>query len=235
MHRLALASMTLLLGATAPGDERVVMVTGFDRLRVDGPFQVDVIPGPPGVTITGPGAAIDAVKAQVEAGTLVVNAGLQSWESAGGKIASAARIRVSVPALRGVRANGAMLNIATLAGDRLDLSLNGAGRIDIGRVDALDLNVTSVGAGTIALKGGAQHLRVRLYGSSVLDGAAFTAGDAVLVSGSSGELAVNVRYMTQVAATSSGAVRVLGTSAKCVVTGTAPVECAQIDRREKVD
>ena len=33
MHRLALAPLLLLLGATSPGDERVVMVTGFDRSK----------------------------------------------------------------------------------------------------------------------------------------------------------------------------------------------------------
>lgn len=235
MHRLALAPLMLVLGATAPGNERTVMVTGFDRLRVDGPFSVEVVPGPPGVTISGPRAAIDAVGARVEAGTLVINSGLQSWESYAGKAASAARIRVSVPALRVVRANGGTLNIAELKGDRLDVSLNGNGRIDLAQVEAQDLNVTLAGAGTVALKGKTQHLRVRLYGSSVLDGAGLIAGDAVLVSGSTGELAVNVRYMTQVAATSSGAVRVLGTSAKCIVTGTGPVECAQIEGREKAD
>jgi hypothetical protein len=80
MLRFALVSFPLLLGAGSPGDERVVMVTGFDRLRVDGPFAVEVVPGSPGVTISGDRAAIDKVGVRVEAGTLVLNAGLQSWD-----------------------------------------------------------------------------------------------------------------------------------------------------------
>ncbi|WP_204314429.1 GIN domain-containing protein, partial [Klebsiella aerogenes] len=74
-----------------------VMVTGFDRLRIDGPFAVEVAPGSPGVTIAGDRAALDRVAVRVEAGTLVINSGTQSWESAAGKIASDARIRVTVP------------------------------------------------------------------------------------------------------------------------------------------
>lgn len=72
MYRLALAPLLLLVGAAAPGDERVVMVTGFDRLRIDGPFAVEVAPGSPGVTIAGDRAALDRVAVRVEAGTLVI-------------------------------------------------------------------------------------------------------------------------------------------------------------------
>ena len=230
MYRLALAPL-LLLGAAAPGDERVVMVTGFDRLRIDGPFAVEVAPGSPGVTLTGDRAALDRVGVRVEAGTLIVNAGTQSWESAAGKAASGARIRVTVPGLRVVQTNGgALLKIAEMRGNRLDVSLNGAGRIDIGKVDARDLSVTLAGTGTVALAGNALHTRVRLYGTSSLDAAALTTADALLVSGSGGALVMNVRYNAQISATSSGVIRVLG-SAKCQVIGQGPVECADLEPR----
>lgn len=78
MYRLALVPLLLLGTAAAPADERVVMVTGFDRLRIDGPFAVEVVPGAPGVTLTGERAALDRVGVRVEAGTLIVNAGTQS-------------------------------------------------------------------------------------------------------------------------------------------------------------
>jgi len=230
MHRLALAPLFLLLGAAAPGDERVVMVTGFDRLRIDGPFTVEVEPGSPGVTITGDRAALDTVNVRVDANTLILNSGTQSWQSASGKAASSARIRVTAPALRVVQTNGGtMLKLAELRGDRIDVSQNGAGRIDIGRVDAQDLSLTLAGSGVIALAGSALHTRVRLYGSSSLDAAALTTADAQLVSGSSGELAMTVRYNARISATSSGMVRVLG-DAKCAVIGQGPVECADFEK-----
>ncbi|NIJ65899.1 hypothetical protein FHR20_002861 [Sphingomonas leidyi] len=231
MYRLALAPLLLLVGAAAPGDERVVMVTGFDRLRIDGPFAVEVVPGSPGVTLAGDRAALDRVGVRVEAGTLVINAGTQSWESAAGKTASGARIRVAVPGLRVVQTNGgALLKIAEMRGNRLDVSLNGTGRIDIGKVDAQDLGVTLAGAGTVTLAGNALHTRVRLYGTSSLDAAALTTADALLVSGSGGALVMNVRYNAQISATSSGVVRVLG-PAKCRVIGQGPVECADLEPR----
>jgi len=230
MHRLALAPLLLLLGAAAPGDERVVMVTGFDRLRIDGPFAVEVAPGSPGVTITGDRAAIDAVNVRVDASTLILNSGTQSWESAAGKVASSARIRVTVPALRVVQTNGGtQLKLAEMRGDRLDVAQNGTGRIDITRVDAQDISLTLGGSGTIAVAGTAMRARVRLYGSSSLDAAALTTADAQLVSGSSGELAMTVRYNARISTTSSGVVRVLG-DAKCAVIGQGPVECADFEK-----
>lgn len=231
MRRLALFPLPLLLGAAAPGDERVVLVTGFDRLRVDGPFAVEVVPGSPGVTLSGDRAALDRVAVRVEANTLIINAGTQSWESRAGSVASQARVRVAVPALRIVQANGgARLRIAELGGDRLDLSLNGDGRIDVARVAAQDLSVTLAGAGTVALAGSALHSRVRLYGASSFDGAAFTTADAQIVAASSGAMVLNVRYNARISATSSGAVRVLG-NPRCAVTGPGPVECANIEGR----
>ena len=233
MQRLALASFLLLLGAAAaPSDERVVMVTGFDRLRVDGPFAVEVVPGSPGVTVSGDRAAIDRVGVRVEAGTLVINSGLQRWNSPDGKRASAARIRVSVPALRVVQTNGGtMLKVSELVGNRIDVALNGEGRIDVGTVDAQELSVTLAGAGTVALSGTALHLRARLYGTTSLDAERLTSADAVLISGSAGALTVGVRYNSQVSATSSGPVRVIG-KGKCAVTGQGPVECANIEGRK---
>jgi hypothetical protein len=231
MHRLALAPLLLLLGAAAPGDERVVMVTGFDRLRVDGPFTVDVVPGSPGVTISGDRAAIDKVGVRVEAGTLVINSGTDGWQTAAGKTAGGARIRIAVPGLRVAQTNGGtVLRIAALVGNRIDLSLNGGGRIDVARVDAQDLSVTLAGDGVVALAGTTLHLRARLYGSTSLDAEKLTSADAVLVSGSSGPLIVGVRYNSRVSATSSGAVRVIG-NGKCAVVGQGPVECANIEAR----
>ncbi|MDG2534393.1 DUF2807 domain-containing protein [Sphingomonas sp. HITSZ_GF] len=232
MHRLALAPFLLLLGAAAPGDERKVMVTGFDRLRIDGPFAVEVVPGSPGVTISGDRAAIDKVGVRVEAGTLVLNSGLQALGPATGKAAGTVRIRVSVPGLRMVQTNGGtILKIAALTSNRIDIALNGAGRIDVAKVDAQELSVTTAGEGVVTLAGNALHLRVRLYGATSLDAAALTSADAVLVSGSTGALTVGVRYNSQVSATSSGVVRVIG-NGKCAVVGQGPIECANIEARK---
>jgi hypothetical protein len=229
MHRLALAPLLLLLGAAAPADERVVMVTGFDRLRIDGPFVVEVAPGSAGVTISGDPVAIDQVGVRVQAGTLILNSGLNSWESATGKLAGGAHIRVTVPGLRVVQTNGGTkLRITEMRGGRLDISQNGDGRVEIGAVEAQDIGITLAGSGTIALGGTALHTRVRLYGASNLDASGFTTADAQLISGSSGTLVMTVRYNARINATSSGVVRVLG-NAKCAVIGQGPVECADLE------
>jgi hypothetical protein len=126
---------------------------------------------------------------------------------------------------------GTTLRIASLVNNRVDLALNGAGRIDIGKIDARELSVTMAGSGTIAASGSALHLRVRLYGGTSFDAPGLTSADAVLVSGSTGALTVGVRYNSQVSATSSGPVRVIG-AGKCAVVGGGPVECANIEARK---
>jgi hypothetical protein len=223
------------LSLSLPPDERVVMVTDFDRLRIDGPFTVEVAPGPPSVTLIGTPQALDQVSAKVSAHTLVINAGLRSYQSDAGKLAGTAKVRVTVPSLRFVIANGGtQLSIAELRGDRVELAVNGAGNLTVARVEVQDLGATLSGVGTMALAGTALHSRVRLYGGSSFDGSKLDTAEAVLVSGTTGELSLGVRYTAQISATSAGLVRVLG-NPKCAVLGSGPVECGDIERRGEGD
>lgn len=223
MRCLALLPL-LMLAAAAPAEERRFLVTGFERLRVEGPIEVEVEPGSPAATATGERRAIEALSIQVDAGTMVVRPGNQGE--------GLPRVRVSVPALRGVIVNGGgKVRIAQARGSRVDLALSGAGTLDVADVAADDLNVTLTGGGTIALAGKAERARVRSYGAGSVDAARVTAGEAVLVSESSGNIGITARYLARATALGTGAIRV-GGKPECRVRGPGPVECAGTMQRD---
>ena len=120
MRSLLLAPL-LLLTAASPVEERGFMVSSFERLRVDGPFEVGVVTGPPRATATGNRVALDQVAVRINGNTLIVRAGPLAWADAKGR-AALPRLRVSVPALRAVTVNaGARVKVGEMRGGRVEL------------------------------------------------------------------------------------------------------------------
>ncbi len=230
MRRLALLPLFLLATAAAPvpqGDERRVMITSFERLRVDGPFVVEVAPGSPGAVVTGSARAIDRVDVRIQGDTLVVAATSLGWQTRGAADAAVGpvHIRITSPGLAGVAVNGgAQLQVAELRGSRVDVALSGAGSIAIGSIRADDLGISLSGAGEIRASGSATRARLLAYGSGGIDAAALTSDDAVVTSQTSGAMRLTARYTARVSAMATGSVTVLG-APKCRVSGAGPVSC----------
>lgn len=214
----------LTLAAAAPADERRFLITGFDRLRVEGPIEVEVVTGSPGASATGEWRALEALQVRVDAGTMVVRPG-----NAGTGVP---RVRVTAPALRGVLVTGgAQVRVAAARSNRVDLSLSGAGTLDVGDVAASDLIVTLTGGGTVTLAGTVDRARVRSYGAGSVDAARLTAGEATLVSESSGDIRITARYLARATALGTGAIRI-GGKPECRVSGPGPVECGGTMERD---
>ncbi|HEX8300790.1 head GIN domain-containing protein [Sphingomonas sp.] len=225
MHWLTLAPLLTLVSAAAPASEKRFMVTGFDRLRVDGPFRVEVLPGSPRAVASGDAKALDHIAIRVDGSTLVVNMGTVAWKLRAIEAPEAVTITVYVPLLRTLTVNGgASVKVAEMRGGRVDLGLNGAGAIQVSAIRADDLNVTLTGTGEVTLAGATARARVRSYGAGSVAAEGLTAGDAVLIAESSGNLTMRVRYTAQVSALGVGAVAVLG-NPKCRVSGAGPVAC----------
>ena len=75
---LLLVIMAIPLPAAAA--ERVVSVGSFERVRVDGPFEVRIVVGAsPGATLTGDRDLIERVAVQVNGSTLRVRLGTGGW------------------------------------------------------------------------------------------------------------------------------------------------------------
>lgn len=227
MRPLLLAPLLLL--AAAPAQERGFMVGSFERLRVDGPFEVEVVTGPPRAVATGDRVALDQVTVRTNGDTLVVSAGPLAW--AGSKGATLPRLRVSVPALRGATLNGgARVRVAEMRSARVELMLTGAGSLDVSGIKADDLVVNLTGTGAITLAGTAARARMRNYGAGSIDAAALTAGDANLTSESAGTIRIDARYTARATALGSGGISITG-KPECTLRGPGPMTCSGTIRR----
>jgi hypothetical protein len=220
MRWFALAPLFLLIAASAP--ERSFIVGSFERLRVDGPFDVTVVTGSPNASASGDARALDQVSVRVDGTTLFVSAGALGG---GQPRAVAPRITVSVPALRSVLVNGGgRVKIAEMRGARVDMMLNGAGSLDVGAVDADEASVSLTGTGAVTVGGKAMKARISAYGAGSIDAGGFTANDAMVISQSSGDMRVGVRYTAQIIAAGAGGIGIVG-APECRVSGPGPVDC----------
>lgn len=230
MRRL-LPPVLALLAVPASAAERNVGVGSFDRLRVEGPFEVRVVTGgSPRVRITGDAAAIERVAVRTDGRTLVVRGATGAWGERParpvGADAEPLLVTLSTPALAAVTsAAGGRVTAGALKGDRIDLSVSGAGAIDAAGATASDVNLFVIGAGTIRVAGRTQRARVTVNGPGGIDAAALDAAELTVRVEGTGDTRARARYVARVSSAGLGRVTVLG-PAKCTVTPpTAPVTC----------
>ncbi|MBC9034392.1 DUF2807 domain-containing protein [Sphingomonas sp. JC676] len=210
----------LLTAASAPA-ERSFIVGSFERLRVDGPFDVTVVTGSPNASASGDTPALDQVSVRVDGSTLFVSPGALGV----GQQAAMAKITISAPALHAVLVNGGgRVRIAEMRGARVDVVLNGAGALDVRAIQADEANVSLNGTGAVTVGGKAGKARLSSYGAGSIDGGGFTANDATILSQSSGDMRVGVRYTAQIIAAGAGGIGIIG-APECRVSGPGRVDC----------
>jgi hypothetical protein len=212
----------------ASAAEQRYSLTDFDRIQVEGPYQVVLTTGiPTSGRATGPRDAIDRVVVEVQGRTLRVHANRSAWGGYPGAASGIARIELSTRDLgtAGVSGSGS-LAIDKVRGARLDLALAGTGRLTVGQVDVDSLVVTMLGSGQIALAGRARQIRATVQGNGDLKAAALTVQDADVTAATSGAIALAASRSAKVVATGSGEVTIAGAPA-CTVQNRsgAPVRC----------
>jgi Putative auto-transporter adhesin, head GIN domain len=221
-----LALILLFLTAASAPVQKTYLVSGFERVRVDGPYQVDIVRGPFAARAEGDQKALDQLDVHVDGNTLVIGAGTRGWELRAGESIAAPHVMLSTPLLSAVTVNGGgTVRVTDMRAPRASIAINGPGAVTITGFDADDLNAAMIGAGTLTLSGAARHARVRSNGAGSFDGTRFTANDAVLISESSGSMRLGVRYTAQVMALGIGTVHLDGVP-ECTISGSGPVECA---------
>ncbi|RYY47601.1 MAG: hypothetical protein EOP59_00845 [Sphingomonadales bacterium] len=232
MRIAVLASLPLLAAASTPDDSRRYMVTGFDRVRIDGPFEVEIVTGSNGASAEGAPAALDRLVVRVQGNTLVVNSGAIGWERRTGDVPQATKVRIAAPLLRGISARGgAQVRVAQMRAARVDVALEGTGSLDVAEIRADEFSAWHNGMGALMLAGTAVRARVNGAVAGTTDARGFIADDASLMWDSSGALTIGVRYTAQISARGLGPVTVLG-KPFCTIRGTAPVTCeGKVERR----
>jgi hypothetical protein len=181
--RYALFSALLLIAAPAQAAERNYSVTGFDRVRVDGPYQVTLKTNvAPFARASGSQASLDGVSIKVEGRTLVVRADSSGgWGGYPGEGRGPVTFEVGTHELANAWINGpGALYIDKVKGLSFDLAIQGSGvaRVDAVDVDQLRLGIS--GAASSRVAGRALKLTATVRGSSSLDAEALEVRDAVI-------------------------------------------------------
>ncbi|MBX3594787.1 DUF2807 domain-containing protein [Sphingomonas sp.] len=229
----ALLAATAAPPAAAP-DERRIMLTGYERIRVDGPFKVRVIgDGPPSATISGERRAIDRISVRNQGGTLIVGIAATTWDGWREKEGTAI-VTLSARGLRAANVNGGgALEIDAMRGQRIDLGVNGSGSLAIGRIEADQLVTTLTGTGAVKIAGGsARNARFSNFGAGSIDAGAMPANDLWVNSQSAGDSSFAARFTAEVTVLGTGKVIVAG-NATCRLAGPGPAACAGKTERRR--
>ncbi|MET3824668.1 hypothetical protein ABIC16_000361 [Sphingomonas sp. PvP055] len=232
MTAIRLLALLLLFspvaGLAAPG--RSYVVTDFDRVRIDGPFDVALTTrAPPSAHADGSADASDALDIRVEGRTLVVRAGSRGWAEVprrGG--AQPLVLRLGVPMLRGatVVGGGRLVVAGPFRAQRVDLQVTGSGSIAAPALDADEVTATLLGSGAMTLGGRGGRVRLLTSGTGGIDAAALRSDALTVRLDGSGTITATARYTADATSTGLGAVTIYG-KPTCRVSRAAsgPIRC----------
>lgn len=229
MIRPAFALLLFALATPVSAAERKIGLGSFDRLRVEGPFDVRVATGrSPGGAISGERDAIDAIDVRLDGTTLVVRSGAGDWgERPRGDVDAPAVITLTTPSLMSAAVfGGARVTIGRMKAPRVDLSVSGTGGLALTAADADQLNATLIGSGAMSIGGRAARARLVTNGPGTIDAVALEAGELFVRLDGLGATRARARYTAQVTNTGLGTVVIDG-NARCTVKALAggPVTC----------
>lgn len=177
-HLAAFAAIAFL-AAPAGAAVRNFTVTGFDRVRVDGPYRVTLTTNvAPFARASGASAALDSVSVEVQGRTLVIRRS-GSFGGSTGQSRGTVEIAVGTHGLTAAWINGSgALAVDQVRGPAFDLTVSGAGTAEVGRIAVDRLSVGLAGTASARLSGTAAETNAIVRGSSLLDGAGLVARNA---------------------------------------------------------
>jgi hypothetical protein len=220
------AVLALALAAPAGAATRNFGITGFEKVRVEGPFKVRLTTGvAPFASATGSPAAIDRVAIDVRGNTLVVHSNLSSWGGYPGRDSGPVEISLGTHDLSSAWISGSgMLAIDKVNGLSFDLSVQGSGSATIGQTNVDQLNVAVVGTANASLAGRAGKMIAVVRGVSSLDARNLAAKDAIIGAEGTATVAANVIDSVKIDGSGPSTIRLTGRPACTLrVSGSASV------------
>ena len=201
-HILLAALMATAASVPAQAAERHWAVGSFERVRVEGPVAVSIVAGSPRAVATGGQAILDRVTITNDGGMLVVRIAGRQWRGETGTAEPLATVSLATPHLSSVMlAAGAPVTVAGLSGERVDLTVNGAGTLAATGIDATTLSATLVGGGTMTLAGRAATARLMANGTGTIAAEALKVDTLNVQRTDAGETRATARYTASVSAT----------------------------------
>jgi hypothetical protein len=222
---LALASLPV--AAATPASERTYSVSGFDRVRIDGPYKVELRTNvAPYARASGTPVSLDGVSIKVEGRTLVIRSGGGGWGGYPGEGRGPVTIEIGTHDLNAAYINGAgALMVDRVKGLGFEMSIQGAGIASVGEVDVDQMKVGVSGAGTIRMAGRVGKLTSTVRGTSNFDADRLEVKDAVIGAEGPSTVRAHVTNSAKVDANGLASVTLTGDPA-CTVKaqGSASVE-----------
>jgi hypothetical protein len=226
MRTFLLAAALVAIAAPADSATRNFGITGFTKIRVDGPFKVSLATGvAPFARASGSGPALDRVQVDVRGDTLVVHSSASSWGGYPGANPGPVEVSLGTHDLTNAWLNGAgSLVIDRVKGLSFALSVQGSGRAEIAAVQADQMIVSLVGTGSAKLSGQARRLTTLVRGISTLDAAGLAAPTATIAAEGAATIDANVTDSATVQASGPATIRLAGRpSCTLKATGSATV------------
>jgi hypothetical protein len=223
LRLLAFACVTIAFALPASAAERNFMVTDFTRIRVDGPYSVKLTTGaPPSAKATGSSSALDKLSVEVEGQTLVIRKSESGWGGFPGDNPGPVTIAVGTHDLTTIWLNGSGgLKVNAVKGPSLDISLVGAGSVAVDKVMVDHVGVGASGSGSVILSGTVNEAAATASGTSSIDAHALTAKNATI--GASGAAVVKLAASNTVKVNGEGAVTVdLAGKPSCILNVEGP-------------
>ena len=176
----AFAAALLCAASPAPAADRNFGVSGFDRIRVEGPFKVQVRTGiAPFARASGSAQAIDRVAMSIQGRTLVIRNSQTGWGGYPGQPSGPVEIEIGTHELGQAILNGAgTLAITRAEGLSFELAVQGSGSASIDEVAVDQMKVALSGTASARLAGKAPKLTAVVRGISTLAAAKLVTRDA---------------------------------------------------------
>ena len=227
--RLLPLGLAAVLACPAAAADRSYVLTNFDRVRVDGPFDVRLTVGPGSAgRAEGEQRTLDGVEVAVQGGTLTIRRAAGVWGQQEAGSATPVVVTVSTPQLRGasVLGGGRLTVRGRVRAARLDLQVTGAGTLAIAGIDADAVAVGVIGNGAMTLAGRAGEARLLSNGGGTIAAGSLDAGSVSVVSEGTGETRASARFVADVTNKGLGLVAITG-NPKCTVrqASVGPVQC----------
>lgn len=226
MRTFILAAAICAIAAPTNAATRNFGITGFDKIRVDGPYKVRLTTGvAPFASASGSAAALDGLSIDVRDDTLIVHSSLDSWGGYPGKDVGPVEVSLGTHELSAAWLNGSgTLSINHVEGLKFGLSVQGSGAADIARVDVDQFNVSVIGTASARLAGQAGKVTAVIRGISTFDASELSTKDATLGAEGAATIAANISGSVKVDASGPATVRLTGgPSCTLQVSGSASV------------
>jgi hypothetical protein len=227
---LALTALIAVMATPAAAATRTYSVTGFEKIRVEGPYAVTLKVGPAASAVaTGDQRAIDRLAIEVQNRTLIVRTDRQAWGGWNQENPGRVALSVTTPTLTAAMLAGSgSIAIDRAKAQRFDLTVSGSGSASIDALETDRAFLSMVGTGELAVAGKAAQTRASLQGSGTIDGTKLATDDLDLSVTGSGDGHFAARRTAKVSSTGSGDVSVAGTAACTVASvGSGQVRCGR--------